>query len=810
MKKLLTGAVAALTAAILMAAPLSGCGGGHEHSVSKWTVVKEATCSTEGLKEGICGICYENVQEVIPVDENGHIYDDWTVTAPTTEKTGMAVKTCTENSAHYTTVTLPKLGESLLYTSKITERPTANKSGKSLYTYPHELGDITFEVELDKNGIKTVADAVGVGASEESHNMIRSAEGGRGTSHIESGAGNNEPSPNETFSYELYEKYTHVTADDGAQYFMTNSDGEVNGYKLMDDDLSVLDDGETGYIDGYRYYVTYAADSVSDQFGTENFLSNLYALGRKNSNKDFEEEVPLDSNGNVKKDGVYKFSFGISHLFQKGEYGGFFSIITLSFKLTESFTISWLKYSAVTYSNDSSFYDTSTGTWSSEAPFNFNEDGTAYVQNSLGLRYYEVIEVTQAERQDGEEELENPYTENMRFYTGFDILYNGEVIGEDTYIEKFAGTSTGSVFKIANIQPDNVVGDTIKFYYRKFDSKGGYTDIEVNYGTESTVGILLYVSNNSFYIKCNIKGEITFVAKSQNVTRTFKVTFNSVAPTALYPTVYEYSSSVGYVENTSQTGSQTAEIYVGQALYYKASLKESEAGKCTETFKTKVSGDTIVSGADENEHVYQVTEGCFLTTAMGEGVSCAMVSFYKAGVYTLTLTSTEADNVSCEITVTVEERPDIEEKLSGSYTGTFGDSNEKVTVTFGEIKSEVREVTHTEEVKQENSDGEVTVTTTTVTVKLVKYSVVASVEYDGVTIDVTCNYYTDEKGVQMYSSDGIKIYNADEIIESVISGEVDEVYSFTVSFNEAYDLTVSHSLGESYGGDMETVILKKV
>lgn len=771
MKKFIKGAIAILSAVAILATVTACDNDTHEHSVSSWTVVREATCTNEGLREGICGICYQTVQESIPVDKDNHIYGDWVVTAPTTTKTGVAVKICSEDDSHYLSFTLPKLGESVLYTSKVTKRPSAISNGISLYTYPHELGDITFETEIDPTDM-TVSDAVSLGASSVSHDMIRSGKGTRGTKK-EEGATNDDDWTDYTFEYELYDHYTHVMSDDASEYFISSYD-DIYGYRLDQTGgfTTIEPELAASYREGYEYYLTHAGKFLSTSFGTENFLSLMYQYAKSNMNNDLKETI---------KDGVYTFTFGYYNLYGGGTGGGHFSVITVKFTLSESYTIETLRFDAITYENDSDFYDSQTGTWSGDAPFDFNEDGNAYVKNELGLKRYEYIEVTQTERQEGETEVENPYSDDTRFYKDFDIAYQGKVITDETEINLVAGVNSAYDFSITNMVPADSVGDEFTFYYRKYDAKNNYTDVLVNWGTELSVGIVTYLNkgNNTFFLRSNISGELTFVVKTKSVTKLFKVTFEAVPPTRFYPTIYNYNALVGYVGSTSSGNTDVAIVYAGQPLYFKASLGEDEANKSTESYVTTVSGTS---------NNYSVKDNMALNTSSGEIVSCSVFNAYEAGTYELTLTSTEAESVTCKITVTVKERPDFAEILSGTYSAVFGGTKNTVTVTFGDVSSET--------VKGASA---------------IKYTVTASVEYDGATVSVICYYYTDPDGNKILSSGYEEVVNAEDMLYSSMNGVIDDVVlNFTIAFNEAYDLTVSHSLGESFGNAIESIILRKV
>ena len=65
-----------------------------KHTGGSWTVVKEATCTENGSKKGICVDCGAEVTEAIPA--KGHSFGSWVVTkAATCTEAGVETRTCT-------------------------------------------------------------------------------------------------------------------------------------------------------------------------------------------------------------------------------------------------------------------------------------------------------------------------------------------------------------------------------------------------------------------------------------------------------------------------------------------------------------------------------------------------------------------------------------------------------------------------------------------------------------------------------------------------------------------------------------------
>ena len=169
MKKIFTSIVSTVAAVAICTTAFVGCakddgkcldGGDHAYT---WTVVTEATCSGEGSRRGVCGICGDVVEESIPVDPEAHAYGDWAITAPTETSSGTAVKTCSLNAEHVYSVTLPaySLDSSVGYDEhRIDVAPTAATEGKLYLEKQDPLGLIAFTVTVPKRQVTSLDDAV--------------------------------------------------------------------------------------------------------------------------------------------------------------------------------------------------------------------------------------------------------------------------------------------------------------------------------------------------------------------------------------------------------------------------------------------------------------------------------------------------------------------------------------------------------------------------------------------------------------------------------------------------------------------------
>ncbi|MCI6525301.1 MAG: hypothetical protein MR464_04990, partial [Bacilli bacterium] len=78
------------------------------HDEGKWTVVRDADCTHEGLEERRCTRCGE-LLESRTIGAKGHSYGDWIVVKePTTSSEGLKTRTCSI-CGDTETVVIPKL-----------------------------------------------------------------------------------------------------------------------------------------------------------------------------------------------------------------------------------------------------------------------------------------------------------------------------------------------------------------------------------------------------------------------------------------------------------------------------------------------------------------------------------------------------------------------------------------------------------------------------------------------------------------------------------------------------------------------------
>ncbi len=770
-------AVATLCAVVMGSSaflfPFSGCKDTPEstceHNVGSWTLVTDANCASVGVEEGICSVCFEKVTRDVSIKADAHTYGEWQVTVPTEEATGVARRVCANNAEHYIEQQLPVISEED-YGISITKLPTAGEDGERTYVYAHSMGNIVFTrpLSISEQGVETVRDAVEIASSAVCHDLIRRSEGVVGYEYHcpafvgytdpETGAVGTRPAEDQIYHheymYEFGDDYTHIgrSSYDDTERWYGIENGEVFGFAeslsegFYDEISRGIVDAEN-YIDGFRFAFMYA--KVDDYYGAENFLAGLYKTARLSENGDFKESIK-------KKNGEtwYTFQFG-SH--DGNIDDGSFDNVRVEFTMSEEYTINEMKVQTVVYRNNAGLDDSTGGQFDTWELVDQNGKQIARVKEGRenGPRYIEVMEIGQWTKEETVDEPipENPYAFNGAVYDSFDVKYNGAVLGAEDKIDCIATQSI--TISLDNLKPQSAVTsgkDSFRYYYR--DKSGN--DHAIDYASLDTVGLNVY--NN--VIRSKIAGEVQVVIKTARLEKVITLNVAPIAPTGIYPTVFEYTRS-GYFANKMSTVQKAEKVYVGQPLYF---MPTSSA---LEEKYTDPSGTATVTSGNANactltDKVESANLPMSIKTAGVANVSSFVAT--EPGTYTVTMACTMNPSVTCSIQVIVEEAPTIDDILSGG--------------------SYMQELTYP--VK-----GKVAVTFTK---NAVTNIVRANVSFNGRDTALLCNYNDGKLTTSMQSGGGLFD---------------DTVYNFSLTLNEAYDLVLSHPIGSDFGDLTEDVILRR-
>jgi hypothetical protein len=694
-KRFLNGLMAIVLAVTTTATMLSGCGGGDEECEHKyrWTESKLPTCSETGLNTGVCGLCGDVSEEIVPIDPDAHTYGDWSVETPTTTATGKAVKVCSSNSSHVLEVTLPVIsdsGEGYDSVKQVTI-PTAVSEGENKYTLKNDAGDITFSVSVPAKGIESVGDAVEVGVYNAS--KIRSSSGysnfsyyapsfvyatdsvtgkyvkdekghyvilrGHFTSATEYVVDDSEDylvnekqstlsqSENNDYFYEFGDNYTHIVDEPNytERWYSYQEDGSIWGYIRQQGELK-QDDTEA-YMSGSSFALQYSSNGILG-YGVEAFLNSLYEMATLNANGDLVESIEEGENGST----VYSFSFG--YVVNDAR----FAYITTTFTLTDEGTVATMDvYSEAYINKDDKQIQLVAETWE------YDENNHAYVYNKAGSHYTDRVHIEQktiAEAETaGEAVPVNPYSKQALMYSDFNLKYNNKVLDDDSVIEVDANKNF--TIALANIQPStaDATVDEIKIYRRTIS---GDTELPDAITSTDSTPMYAFYSKGSITVRCRVVGEVTLVIKTTYVTKIVNLNVASIAPSSISASLYLYGDT-GYTWNTVSS----ATVYVGQPLTFKATVPELESAYASSAYTARVTSTnkgtatiTAVEGSDSNTFVAKAT-----------------------GTYTIVMQSSySASAPSTTFTVTVETPPAISELVQGEFKTTLKYPKDNIKVVF--------------------------------------------------------------------------------------------------------------------------------
>lgn len=667
-----------------------------------WETVTPATCSEEGKERGVCQICGDVQERPIAIDPENHDYGDWQVTMPTNTETGLAVKTCSYNSAHKREITLPLLTETDKYTSvKITTLPTFDTPGVKTYVLADEEGDIRFTLPIDARSVETTSDAVEIG--KQNGSLIRSGDvavvkgtvervratdddGNYITVEGEDNVYKYTDKPltsgavSTTVTYEFGENYTHIddNDDNAERWCSVDENGEL--YVILSDSNNPSIHVESAPVADYMLGYSYNFSRIGNiRFtGVEDMLSGLYTWGATNTNGDFRE-WKKDNDGET----VYGFSFGI---IAGSANVGNFGVFEVKFTLTDNCAVASLDVLATTYvngynDNDKLCYES----------WKIDEDGNAYFTDinptvvteerpGLGetqvlhtVYYYtEHLTFTQTEKTEEDNVPVNPYSKDKILVHEITLRTSGhsETIVDGDYITELnAGTSYSFTVSVSP-STANTKLDPLALYY--YTDAGEFEELTIQAPSSSNLIGYMNTAGTSMTITCTKAGEKKFAVRSVSGCETvFTVNFQAVAPSSVYPEIYTYYST-GYEWVKSSAATAMATLYVGKPLLFRMAVANS-----------------AYESAEYNANVSNATNGGDLKAASVEnGDEYSTFTASVAGTYTVRIASSKNVQKYCVISVTVKNPPEAYDLFANrTYSGKMTGAISNITVTFKGVSS---------------------------------------------------------------------------------------------------------------------------
>lgn len=347
----------------------------------------------------------------------------------------------------------------------------------------------------------------------------------------------------------------------------------------------------------------------STEYGAESAIEALYEIGRTNPNQDFVEKVDA---------GKRTYSFDYSRKMKRtvdANATDYFFFIHVDFKLNESYAIEEATISQEFY------LDYADEDGNSVKAFVTDENGHTTLTPEARTAWKNVVTMTQT---TGERTLLNPYVQNNLVIEDFDLIYDGRVLNDGDII--YGNATEKKLIQIANIQPASA-------------------SLEYDLMSFSGEGCVVYRSVGSDVINLTMTGhgEYILTVSTSKVTKTIKLVITGRAPERMDSQVYR-AAFRGFYDTESVT------TMIGKSVYFRA-VPNADAN---DAFTAKlISGD---AGA------------VVLKKDTVNDLDCWSLTASKGGTYTVLMTSEVAPEVTCKLTVTVVEVPDMNTALQGTYT----------------------------------------------------------------------------------------------------------------------------------------------
>ncbi|MBR6741030.1 MAG: leucine-rich repeat domain-containing protein [Clostridia bacterium] len=162
---------AAQTTAVQTTAGTTACA---EHSVDGWTQTKIPTCAEDGVEEGVCSVCGETVERIVPAtDEHLSVYYA-VLTKPTCVSEGVGCFDCSDCGKRISEESIPATGEHN-YDYVVVAEATCTAEGSARYECT-ACGDILETLVISKKSHDyedTTVDPVGAEAGYTLHTCRR-------------------------------------------------------------------------------------------------------------------------------------------------------------------------------------------------------------------------------------------------------------------------------------------------------------------------------------------------------------------------------------------------------------------------------------------------------------------------------------------------------------------------------------------------------------------------------------------------------------------------------------------------------------
>lgn len=675
---------------------LAGCGDSEDCTHDYvWVTTTPATCDADGEETGTCKICQETTTRTIG---KHHSYGEWQVTVPGYATAGSATKECAANAEHKLTVALPGLSDKASYSS-VTETNTPAGVPERTYVLNNAEGNIEFKIDTalsvgeavklaDYNSSKVIkgtanaqSKTVQEGGQEELSDELK-AFWGNGFEIAVSNA---------AIKYEFGENYVHIkdNSEDTDGYYTKNADGSIFAVLVQNasnNDQAIKDERDEETLNkqfsGYGFGFTYSLGAEVG-FGVENFVNELYTGAKNNANHDFKQSV-TEVDGKT----VYTFSYGIA---PSASLYGYFHVINVSFTLGKDNALDSATLECLTYVTTS--WDPATDTTTDIGVYTVDEDtGICTLNEGMADKWKdkETYTITQTTAlAEGEETPTNPFKYEEMVIQSFQITASSGAVTKGEDGKYHLSATKPAYFSLGNIQPKtyNTYFDSINIFLKT--PSGELEPLDYNYADGNYGHIVVYFNRetNSITMTPWVAGEFTVVAKSELVTKELPIVIPFEKPTGFHANAYRYNEITDVALWNASANAFT--VYQGQAFNFASSVAHPSYQK-----------------SDFTAEVIEGPASVTLTDGVAGGKDVKVFKSDTVGTYTIKLTSTEAEDVTNEITVTVVEAPAVSNVLNGLYLSV--DKKIDVEVTFTPSEADATNGTATIVYKQGDNEAKTT------------------------------------------------------------------------------------------------------
>lgn len=497
------------------------------------------------------------------------------------------------------------------------------------YTVTLSIGTVkgSYTVDVKNVNISTVQGAIAAGSAFQY--KVES-----GTHHVEFAQNSTQglDRPKLNYLYEFGVDHTHVKETmepNGDEYYASVEDGKFFGVHLQNGKIVIDNVISPGLLDGSPFDLYYANVRV---FGVENMIASLYRDAKRATNQDLTESAD---------EATRTYSFSFSGLRQAGAKDDYFET-TVSFTLAEDYSVASANYVQDNWQNNEGNAVGNPPTFITDAN-GITTPGVGTNGQPLRWSYHEVATVTQV---TGERTKTNPYSVEATKVKSYGIRYNDTLYEEDDFaIDCAMGTTASSVkvmLYIEDLQPATSSFALDPLYLDYDGNTEGKKHASTFLGCSWFNGVVWTNKILSFNVLHGGVLRLRLITDKTYKTITLNITGNN--PTSM-------RACLGNPANGTFASGTTKTLAIGGSVYFKGEVNQYANEAQLATVTSSNASDAVIE-----------------ETVIGNGNKCFRFTAKAAGLYTVTVSSAVAPSIQCTFTFKVNEMPDYEAVLCGTYT----------------------------------------------------------------------------------------------------------------------------------------------